>query len=237
MVQSIIQGFSAYLKGAKVLFQRKMLVFAFIPGLIALAILALFFGFSYNVSDDLAELVLGYYPYEWGRVWLEKILQVFGGLFVFFIGFILLKNVVLAVTAPFMSMLSAQIEGHQGSSFSTSKFIEDLLRGIHISLRNLVRELGFTLILFLIGLIPILTPVTTVLIFLVQSYYAGFGVMDFTLERHTSVAESVAFVRSNKAYALGLGAIFMLLLYTGIGFIIALPLATAGSTAHILKKL
>ena len=119
-----------------------------------------------------------------------------------------------------------------------TKVLADLVRGIRIALRNIVRELFFTLILLLVGvIIPILSPFTTVAIFLLQSYYAGFGNMDYTLERRLGVSQSVGFVRRHRGLALGNGIVFVLLLMTLVGFIIALPLGTIAAATETLSRL
>jgi CysZ protein len=54
--------------------------------------------------------------------------------------------------------------------------------------------------------------VTGVLLIYVQSYYAGFGNMDYTLERYCNYSDTTKFVRNNKGTAVGNGFIFHLLL-------------------------
>jgi len=61
--------------------------------------------------------------------------------------------------------------------------------------------------------------------------------MDYTLERHFSIGESVRFVRANRWLAVGNGAVFMLILMTGIGFLLAPPLATVAATIETAKRL
>jgi CysZ protein len=63
--------------------------------------------------------------------------------------------------------------------------------------------------------------------------------MDYTLERHYNVKESVRFVKNNRGIAIGNGMVFMLvLLIPVLGIILVLPLSvTAASieTVRILK--
>ncbi len=115
--------------------------------------------------------------------------------------------------------------------------ISDFVRGLRLAIRNIIRELFFTLIILLLGLIPILSPFVAIAIFVVQAYYAGFGNMDYTLERYYRVKGSVDFVRDHKGLAIGNGTVFLLLLLTGIGFLFALPLGTVAATTETLKRL
>ena len=87
------------------------------------------------------------------------------------------------------------------------------------------------------GLIPIFSLISAALIIMVQAYYAGFGNMDFTMERRFRLYESVRFVRRNRWFAIGNGLGFVLLLMTGFGFLIALPFGVIGATVGTLDRL
>jgi CysZ protein len=113
-----------------------------------------------------------------------------------------------------------------------------LWRGIRINLRNLGWELVITIPLLILGLIPVVNFVTTPLAFLVQAYYAGFGNMDYTLERHYKYRESVNFVKKNRGLAIGNGIVFMgCLLIPVIGIIIVLPLSATAASVVTLERL
>lgn len=114
--------------------------------------------------------------------------------------------------------------------------MSDLARGLRIALRNIFRELGATMLLLLLGLAPIFAPFSAILIFIIQSYYAGFSNLDFALERHYRFRESVKFVQNNRMLAIGNGAVFMFLLYTFIGLLVALPLGTVAATIAATKR-
>ena len=108
-------------------------------------------------------------------------------------------------------------------------------------MRNLVKELLITIPILLLKFIPVVNIFSTVLLFLVQAYYAGFGNMDYTLERHFKYRESINFVGKNKGIAIGNGIVFMLfLLIPVIGIILVLPISvTAASkeTVELLKRM
>ncbi len=241
MIKGILAGLKSYSDGFNIIVKYKLWGYFAAPALIGLLLGVVIFSTAWGIADNIGGWLLSYYPWEWGSGTLLKIANVFGGLFVGAFGLIIFKQLVIALSAPFMSMMSEQIEkkmaGSQGPGFKLSKMLSDLVRGLRIALRNISRELFFTLVLFLLGLIPVFSPFTTVAIFMVQAYYAGFGNMDFTLERHTNVRESVRFVRQHKGLALGNGAVFLLILMTVIGFLFALPLSTAAATSETLKRL
>jgi len=109
-------------------------------------------------------------------------------------GLIVYKHLVIILVSPFMSPLSQKIEeqlhGHQGhyEGFQMSRALKELWRGLRMALRNIIRELLFVIPLFFLSFIPAIGVVTTVLIFLIQAFYAGFGNMDYTLERHFNLS-------------------------------------------------
>jgi len=236
-----INGITAYANGIRILTRYRLWGFTLIPGLISALLGFLIFQAAWVWSDDVGGWISSLWPFDWGKATLLRIANVFGALLIGAAGLIVFKQIVLALASPFMSFLSENIEKRMATGrsvpFSLAKAWEDLVRGIRISLRNIIQELFYSFLLLLLGLIPIFSPFVAVAIFLVQAYYAGFGNMDYTLERYYKVRDSVHFVRRNRGFAIGNGTIFLLLLFTGIGFLFALPLATAAATPEVLKRM
>ena len=143
-----------------------------------------------------------------------------------------------------MSVVSEKIEIHINGGLKhqhiKTTFQEQLWRGIKINIRNLGKEILITIPILLLKFIPVVNIFSTILLFLVQAYYAGFGNMDYTLERHLNYKDSINFVGKNKGTSIGNGIIFMLcLLIPVLGIIIVLPLSvTAASleTVDLLNK-
>lgn len=241
-MKGFIQGITSYANGFAILSRYRLWGYTLVPALISALLGFLIFRAAWVWSDDVGGWISALWPFDWGEATLLRIANVFGGLLIGAAGLIVFKQLVLALASPFMSFLSETIEKRMANPshsvpFNLAKAWQDLVRGIRISLRNIIQELLYTFLLLLLGLIPIFSPFTAVLIFLVQAYYAGFGNMDYTLERYCNVRNSVHFVRRNRGFAIGNGTIFLLLLFTGIGFLFALPLATAAATPAVLKKL
>ncbi len=243
MINGIINGVTSYFKALQLTVKYNLWGYFFAPTLISMLLGGLIIGGAWNSYDNIGTWLIQYYPFEWGKTVIEKIIGVFGGLIIVILGLILFKHLVLALSSPFMSMLSEKVERKitgikESPAFSVGKFLSDLVRGITIAIRNIIYELLITLLLlFLLGLIPVLTPFTTVLIFVVQAFYAGFGNMDFALERYYNVRESVRFVRQNRGLAIGNGAAFLFLFFTLVGFVFALPLGTIAATSETIKRL
>jgi CysZ protein len=242
MIKNFFIGLSAYGRAIRLISSLGLWSYFLIPALISIALAGLIFGLAWNLGDDLGSFLLSWYPWQTGAETVGKAGNVLGSVLIIILGLILYKNLVMALASPFMSQMSERIErklspSYTPKAFSSGRMLRELMRGLRIALRNITRELFFTVLLILIGLIPLFSPFVAVAIFLVQAYYAGFGSMDYTLERHYSVRGSIQFVRRYRGIALGNGAVFILLLMTGIGFLFALPLSTAAATPVVIKRL
>lgn len=234
-MSGLFAGIFAYFNAIDYVRRLKLWNYFLIPAVVTVLLGVTILGAAWNVSDEVGQWLFYWIGWEWAR-------DVLGAVFILAAGLIVFRQLVMALAAPFMSPMSETIEmdirGQQNKvKFSTTQFVKDLIRGLTIAVRNIFIELTLTLILTLLGFIPGLTLVVPVLIFLLQSYYAGFGNMDYTLERHFNVKESVQFVKKHWGVALGNGAIFILILLTGIGFLFAIPLGAAAATPVTVKRL
>ena len=243
MISDFLKGITSYSEGLRLLRSLRLFRYVWITGILSLLLAALIIFLSYSVSDNIGGWLTGWYKWETGQEIVQRVGSIFGGVFVLALGYILYKNLVIVLVGPFMSPLSERIESHMtGKDVSVSMWdikynVRIMIRGLRVALRNIIRELFFTVILLLLGLIPVFSPFVPVLIFALQAYYAGFGNMDFTLERHFNVKNSVRFVSQNKGLAIGNGTVYLLMISTLIGVLFAPALSTAASTVELVKKL
>ncbi|MBR9915758.1 MAG: coproporphyrinogen III oxidase [Algicola sp.] len=244
MIKNIIKGIQAYSGALALISKLSLWNFFFIPIIISV-ITASVIGFSaYVLSDNIGEFIAEIWIWDFGKETFTTISTFIGAVIVLVIGLILYKHIVLALSAPFMSPVSEKIEmyltGIERHNYRNTTFTEQLWRGIKINMRNLVKELLFTIPILLLKFIPVVNIFSTVLLLMVQAYYAGFGNMDYTLERHLNYRESVTFVKKHKGIAIGNGIVFILfLLLPVLGVLLVLPLSvTAASirTVNLLKK-
>ena len=244
MIKNILSGIKAYVGAFSLISKLKLWKYFAIPILISV-FTATIIGFTaYGLSDNIGLFLAKIWIWDWGKETVTTITSIIGGIFVLVIGSILYKHIVLALSAPFMSVVSEKIETHINGSLKhlhrKTTFQEQLWRGIRINVRNLGKELLITIPVLLLKFIPLVNIFSTILLFLVQAYYAGFGNMDYTLERHLNYKESINFVGKNKGVSIGNGIVFMLcLLIPVLGIIIVLPLSvTAASvkTVALLNK-
>ena len=245
MFKNIFNGIKAYAGAFELISNLKLWKYFVIPMLISV-ITAIAIGLSaYGFSDNIGQFISRIWVWEWGKETFTTISEIFGGLIIILLGLVLYKHIIMALSAPFMSPVSEKIEAHLLGEDSqlihkhrNTSFQEQLWRGIRINLRNLLMELWLTVIILIISLIPVIGWFTSLLLFFIQAYYAGFGNMDYTLERHFKYKESLTFVRKNRGIAIGNGIIFMLfLLIPVIGVILVLPLSVTAASTETVKLL
>tara|TARA_R110002033_G_scaffold3004_1_gene18627 strand:+ start:587 stop:1354 length:768 start_codon:yes stop_codon:yes gene_type:complete len=242
MINNILKGIKAYTGTFALISQLKLWKYFAIPIIISV-VTALMIGLSaYGLSDNIGRFIANIWPWEWGSETFTSISTFIGGIVVIAIGLILYKHIIMAFSAPFMSPVSEKIEAHltgvERHNHRKTSFQEQLWRGIRINIRNLGKELLFTIPLLLLKFIPIVNIFSTALLFLLQAYYAGFGNMDYTLERHFKYKESINFVGKHKGIAIGNGIVFMLfLLIPVVGVILVLPMSVTASSINTVNLL
>lgn len=240
MLKNVILGIKEYTGVFKLMSDLKLWKYFIIPMLISFCTAILVGVEAYVLSDNVGAYISKIWIWDWGKDTFLSISNFIGGLIVLIIGLILYKHIIMALSAPFMSPVSEKIEKHFYGNVShlhrNTTNTEQLIRGIRINIRNLLKELIITIPILLLKFIPIVNIFSTILLFLVQAYYAGFGNMDYTLERHLTYKESVQFVSRNKGYAIGNGIVFMLfLLIPIIGIIIVLPLSVTAASKKMVQ--
>ncbi len=242
MIRDLLDGAFSYFRAVKIIGRLGLWGYVLIPGLLSVLLALAVVSAAWGWSDDVGGFLTRYWPFEWGSSVVATVSQVFGGLIIALAGLLLFKHLILILSGPFMSPLSEKVEAwlagyDEPLHFEATDILKQLLRSIVLGVRNAALEILLSVPLLLLGLIPLLTPLATALIFVVQAYYAGFGNMDFTLERHFMVRRSIRFVRRHRWLAVGNGAVYLLLLLTGLGFLVALPLGVVAATVETVKRL
>lgn len=242
MIKNIILGIQEYAVSFNLISKLKLWNYFIIPIIISIVTAILIGVEAYVLSDNIGDFITKIWIWDFGKETFNSISNFIGGLIIVIIGLIIYKHVIMALSAPFMSAVSEKIEHHFYGEVKhlhkKSSFVEQLIRGIRINVRNLLKELLITLPILLLKFIPVVNIFSTILLFLVQAYYAGFGNMDYTLERHLNYKKSVDFVGNHRGIAIGNGMVFMLcLLIPIIGIIIVLPLSVTAASTKTLSLL
>ena len=149
---------------------------------------------------------------------------------------------ILIILTPLLAILSEKIDSEVTGTeypFDMKQLLKDVYRGIYIALRNLSIELFITcLLLTLTYFIPIISPLTTVLMLFASWYYIGFSFLDLSNERRgVDIKSRVKDIKNKKGLAYGTGLVFNLIFMVPVlGWIFAPILATTASTLSMLAK-
>ena len=239
MVKNIFKGIKAYVSALGLISTLGLWKYFAVPVLISFITASLIGLSAWSWSDNIANTIDLLWIWEWGADWFHGFAEILGGILIIILGLIVYKHIVMALSAPFMSPVSTAIEHHflgEKHIHRNTSNTSQLWRGIRINVRNLAMEIFITIPLLILSLIPVLNIVTTVLLFLVQAYYAGFGNMDYTLERHYGYKESVGFVKRHKGVAIGNGIIFTIMLFIPvIGVLMVLPLSVTAASSQTIR--
>ncbi len=245
MFKNITDGIKVYSQALELISKLKLWKYFAIPIIISLITFTGIFIAAYGLSDNLGAWIAQIWPWGWGKGMFTKFSETLSYALIIAIGLISYKHIIMAISAPFMSPVSEKIEVHligdnAIQQHRKTSFQEQLIRGLKINIRNLFRELFISIVIIIAGfIVPIIGNVISAgLLFMVQAYYAGFGNMDYTLERHFKYKESVKFVQRNRGIAIGNGIVFMLfLLIPVIGVIIVLPLSVTAAAIKTVELL
>lgn len=245
MIGAILSSLTEYSEAYRAMSTHKLWKYAILPGLLSVLVAGAVIASALTTVDDIAGWTMSIYPFEWGKETITGILEWFSGALMIIVGLFLFRYVVMIVASPFMGTLSEKVEsimtGKKPEPVGAAQMMKDVVRGIRIALRNIIREVLLTVLLTIAGfIIPVIgNIITTVLIFVVQAYYAGFGNMDYTLERKRfSIKDSVAFVNANRGIAVGNGTGWLvLMLIPVVGWFLAPVLGTVTATKSSLQKM
>lgn len=152
--------------------------------------------------------------------------------------FSLFKYIWLIVGSPVYSYLSEKTDsiiGNKEFEFDSKQLIKDIFRGIKISVRNSFWQSVYMISIILLSLIPIVGWLTPLLALLVECYYYGFSMLDYSFERKKlTSADSIYFIGNHKGLAIGNGAVFyMMHILPVIGWVLAPAYAVVAATLSL----
>jgi CysZ protein len=149
--------------------------------------------------------------------------------------FSLFKYLFLIIGSPLFAYLSEKTEAimeNKDFPFSFSQLIKDIGRGIKLALRNTLWQTVYTLSILILSFIPFFGWFTPLFALLIECYYLGFSMLDYSCERNKlSTSQSVAFISKHKGLAIGNGIVFyMMHLVVIVGWILAPSYAVVAAT-------
>ncbi|MEO6613833.1 MAG: EI24 domain-containing protein [Chitinophagaceae bacterium] len=126
--------------------------------------------------------------------------------------FSLFKYLILIIGSPVFAYLSekteAIIEG-KDHSFNWPELKKDCIRNSRLALRNCGWQSVYLLALILLSLVPVIGWITPVIALLMECYYFGFSMHDYSFARvNFSPSQSITFTNRHKGLAIGNGLLF-----------------------------
>ena len=154
--------------------------------------------------------------------------------------FSLFKYLFLIIGSPLFAYLSEKTESiMEGKEFpfSFTQLLKDIARGIRLALRNTLWQTLYTFSILLLSLIPFVGWFTPFFALLIECYFLGFSMLDYSCERHQlSTTQSIAFISKHKGLAIGNGIVFYLMhMVLIVGWILAPSYAVIAATISYYK--
>lgn len=128
--------------------------------------------------------------------------------------FSLFKSLILIIGSPLFAYLSEKTEAiidhrEKEYAFNWKDLKKDAIRGTRLALRNAVWQSVYLFGLILLSLIPVIGWITPVIALLMECYYFGFAMLDYSFARNQySPSQSATFTARHKGLAIGNGFLF-----------------------------
>ena len=172
----------------------------------------------------------------------ELIMAVVLKLAIGYLLFVANKYIVLILLSPLLAYASERTEEiltGRTYPFNGVQLMKDALRGALIAMRNGILEISLTVGIWLLTLfVPLLAPLSFLVLFAISSYFYGFSMFDYAFERRRMrIGESVKAVNDHIGAVLVNGALFSLLMKLPlVGMMFAPVMASIGAVLAKVSK-
>jgi CysZ protein len=248
LLKEIIIAFQAYGRAHQFIKTHKLWKWILVPGLLYAI---LFLGSMYLFGKTSSSFI-GWLSLKTGlKTWVESMqsgvlgfLFTLGGLILWLVMmlfyFSLFKFIWLIVGSPLFAWLSektaASIEGKE-YPFNLKQLFKDVLRGIKLSLRNTLWQSVYSISLMIVAIIPVVGWPIPVICLLIECYYYGFAMLDYSCERNKmTTTQSITWIGRHKGLAIGNGIVFYTMhLLPVIGWLLAPSYAVIAATLSMIE--
>ncbi len=249
MLKEIIIAIQSYYAAHKFITQHKLWKWIMIPGIIYALLFVAGIYFFWTSSNTAVDFIL----HQSGiKAWLESMQQgwlnffvIVGHIIIFmvllFFYFSLFKFIFLIIGSPVFAYLSEKTESileNKEYPFSFVQLTKDIFRAIKIALRNILWQTVYVLSIFILAFIPVVGWIAPLIAVMVECYYFGFSMLDYSSERNKlSAAESIRFISRHKGLAIGNGLVFFIMHFIPfIGWVLAPSYAVVAATLSLKHK-
>jgi CysZ protein len=249
LLKEIVIAFQSYVEAHQFIVKNKLWKWIIGPGIVyaILVFVGIYFFMqsSNNAIDWLSRQIgLNDWLQKERNEWLSFLFVMMGimlRLVLFFFYFSLLKYLILIMGSPVFAYLSEKTESimeGKDLKFSFQKIRQDAWRGVKLALRNSIWQTVYMFFLILLALVPVIGWITPMIVVIVECYYYGFSMLDYSLARQKlSPPESIRFIGNHKGLAIGNGTVFYLMHFVFIvGWVVAPAYAIIAATLSIYKS-
>ena len=249
MLKELVIAIQSYYKAHRFIIKHKLWKWILIPGIIyALLFFTGMWLFWSSSTQAITWLSAKLGVIQWLK---ESDNSLFNFLFIFssiifrlilmFFYFSLFKYIFLIVGSPVFAYLSEKTEAileEKDFPFSMAQLLKDIARGIKLALRNTLWQTVYTLAILILSMIPVVGWITPVIAFLIECYYYGFSMLDYSCERHKlTPSQSIEFIGRHKGLTIGNGIVFFLLHgVLIIGWVLAPAYAVVAATISLYHQ-
>ncbi len=237
--QQLSLGWGTYSEAHRFIKQHKLYKLFILPVLINVALFGLMVWLGVGWAQSFTDTMYAWFgvndaqwdSFDWLKTVIYWSLSILINLVILILYLSTIRYIMLILIAPILAYVSERTEElatGRSYPFSLSQLLKDAWRGIGIAVRNGIAELLLTILLLALGFIPVIGWITPFFLFIVQSYFFGFSMLDYYFERQKlSGTESRRLIYSYKWVAVGNGAYFNGLVYLFTVLAAALPLVLA----------
>jgi CysZ protein len=250
LLKEIIISIAAYGRAHHIIRNHKLWKWMVIPGLLYMLLyiggLYIFFVSFRSVVSE--KIIVGLGISQWLERYdsgLMSFLFSFTGLVVWLVGalfyFSLFKYIWLILGSPIFSWLSEKTESlvtGKSYDFSLNQWLLDMGRAVKLAMRNLLWQSVYLLALLLLSLIPVVGWAVPFLALIVEAYYFGFSMLDYSFERkRADMGRSIQYISQHKGLAIGNGVVFYLMhLIPLVGWVFAPAYAVIAATLTVVEE-
>jgi CysZ protein len=249
LLKELVIAIQSYYKAHRFIIKHKLWKWILIPGIIYALLFFTGMWFFWSSSTE----AITWLSTKLGVIqWLKEsdnsflnFLFIFSSivfrLILMFFYFSLFKYIFLIVGSPVFAYLSEKTEAileGKDFPFSFSQLLKDIVRGIKLALRNTLWQTVYTLAILILSMIPVVGWIMPVIAFVIECYYYGFSMLDYSCERHRlTPSQSIEFIGRHKGLAIGNGIVFFLMHgVLIIGWIVAPAYAVIAATISLYHQ-
>ena len=223
MLKEIVIAVQSWGEARRFIKQHRLFKWIIIPGIIYTLLFIAGMLLFWQSSDNVVSWISSQLNIE---AWLQKERSEWLSFFMVMTGMMLrlifvlsyfsfFKYLILIIGSPVFAYLSEKTEAiieKKEHHFNWSELRKDCARSIKLILRNCGWQSFYLIALILLSLIPVIGWITPVMALLLECYYFGFSMLDYSFARvNFTPAQSIAFTTRHRGLATGNGLLFYLM--------------------------